>query len=115
MDPSHTLIHHITSNVNACLIDSAITHTILDDKKYISNFLLVKSNVNTISGHVNLIQGFEKATIILPSRTKIHINDALYYAKSKRNLLSFKDIRQNGYNIETINNDSNKYLYFRYF
>ena len=115
MDPSHTLIHHITSNVNACLIDSAITHTILDDKKYFSNFSLFKSNGNTISGHVNLIQGFEKATIILPSRTKIHINDALYFAKSKRNLLSFKDIRQNGYNIETINNDSNKYLYFRYF
>ena len=87
MDPSHTLIHHITSNVNACLIDSAITHTILDDKKYFSNLSLVKSNVNIISSPVDLIQGSKKTTIILPSETKIHINDVLYSTKSKRNLL----------------------------
>ena len=115
MDLSHTLIHHMTSNVNACLADCATTHTIFRDKKYFSNISLGKSNVNTISSPVDLIQASGITTIILPRRTKIHINDALYYVKSKRNLLSFKDIRQNGYNIETINNDSNKYLYFRYF
>ena len=85
-------------------------HTILRDKKYFSNISLGKSNVNTISGPVDLIQGFGRATIILPRGTKIHINDALYYAKSKRNLLSFKDIRRNGYHIETMNNGSNEYL-----
>ena len=57
-----------------------------------------------------MIQGSGRATIILPRGTKIHINDAFYYAKSKRNLLSFKDIRRNGYHIETINDDSNEYL-----
>ena len=57
-----------------------------------------------------MIQGFERTTIILPSGTKIHINDALYSTKSKQNLLSFKDIRRNGYHIETMNNDSNEYL-----
>ena len=85
-------------------------HTILCDKKYFSNLLLVKFNVNTILGPIYLIQGFEKTTIILPSGTKIHINDALYYAKSKRNPFSFKDICRSGYHIETMNNGSNKYL-----
>ena len=110
MDLSHTLVHHTTSNVNACLTDCATTHTILRDKKYFSNISLVKSNVNTILGLVDLIQGFGRATIISPRGTKIHINDALYYTKSKRNLLSFKDIRRNGYHIETMNDDSNEYL-----
>ena len=99
-----------TSNVNARLAYCATTHTILSDKKYFSNISLVKSNVNTILGPINLIQGSGRATIILPSGNKININDALYYAKSKRNLLSFKDIRRNGYHIETMNDDSNEYL-----
>ena len=110
MDLSHTLVHHMTSNVDACLVDCATTHTILCDKKYFSNISLVKSNVNTISGPVDLIQGSRRATIILPRGNKIHINDSLYYAKSKWNHLSFKDIRQNGYRIETMNDDSNEYL-----
>ena len=58
-------------------------HTILCDKKYFSNISLVKSNLNTISGLVDFIQGSGIATIILPSGTKIHINDVLYSAKSK--------------------------------
>ena len=110
MDLSHTLIHHTTSNVDACLANCATTHIILRDKKYFSNISLGKSNVNTISSPIDLIQGSGRATIILPRGTKIHINDALYYAKSKRNLLSFKDIRQNGCHIETMNDDSNEYL-----
>ena len=71
---------------------------------------MVKSNVNAILGLVDLIQGSGRATIILLRGTKIHINDVLYYAKSKRNLFSFKDIRRNGYHIETMNDDSNEYL-----
>ena len=108
MDLSHTLIHHTTSNVDACLAGCAITQTILCDKKHFSHLSLVKFNVNTISGLIDLIQGFEKTTIIFPSGTKIHINDTLYYVKSKRNLLSFKDICRNGYHIETMNNGSNE-------
>ena len=92
MDLSHTLVHYTTSNVDACLAYYATSHTILCDKKDFSNISLVKSNVNTISGPVDLIQGSRRATIILPRGTKIHINDSLYSAKSKLNLLSFKDI-----------------------
>ena len=110
MDLSYTLMHHTTSNVDTCLADCATTHTILHYKKLFSNLSLVKSNVNIISGPVDLIQGSKKTTIILPSETKTHINDALYSTKSKRNLLSFKDFCRNGYHIETMNNDSNEYL-----
>ena len=110
MDLSHTLIHHTISDVDACLADCATTHTIFRDKKYFSNLSLVKSNVNTILGLIDLIQGSGRTTIILPSGTKIHINDAFYSTKSKRNLLSFKDICRNGYYIETMNNGSNDCL-----
>ncbi|KAL6316886.1 hypothetical protein AAG906_023541 [Vitis piasezkii] len=66
----------------------------------------IKEGNDASSGFpVDSIQGFGIATIILPRGTKIHINDALYYAKSKRNLLSFKDIFRNGYHIETMNDD----------
>ena len=110
MDPSSELINYIPSVGDACLDDSATTHTILRDKKYLSNFTLAQSNVHTISGPVDLIKGSEKATIILPKGTKLQIEDALYSNKSSRNLLSFKDIRRNGYHIETMNHDENEYL-----
>ena len=85
-------------------------HTILCDKNNFFKLSLDKSKVNTILGLINLIQGFRRTNIILPSGTKIHINDVFYSTKSKRNLLSFKDICRNGYYIETMNNGSNKYL-----
>jgi hypothetical protein len=48
---------------------------------------------------------------MLPKGTKICIDDALYSSKSRRNLLSFKDIRGNGYHIETNNEGNEEYLY----
>ena len=110
MDPSSELINYMSYVGDACLADCATTHTILRDKKYFSNFTLAQSNVHTILGPVNLIKGFGKATIILPKGTKLKIEDALYFNKSSRNLLSFKDIRRNGYHIETMNHDANEYL-----
>ena len=95
---------------DACLVDYATTYTILRDKKYFSNFTLTQSNVHTISGPFNLIKVSGKATIILPKGTKLQIEVALYSNKSSRNLLSFKDIRPNGYHIETMNHDANEYL-----
>ena len=48
--------------------------------------------------------------ILLPNDTKICISDALYSSRSRRNLLSFKDIRCNGYHIETISDENIEYL-----
>ena len=39
------------------------------------------------------------------------INDALYSSKSTKNLLSFKDIRRNGYHIETMNEGITECVY----
>ena len=48
---------------------------------------------------------------MLPNGTKLCIDDALYSSKSRRNLLSFKDICYNSYHIETNNECSENFLY----
>ena len=71
---------------------------------------LRKTNVHTISSPVEMIDGSGNATIILPNGITLHIEDALLSTKMKRNLLSFKDVRHNGYHLETIIEDDIDYL-----
>ena len=94
-----------------CLLDSATTYTILKDKRYFSYLVMKEANVNTISGSTRLIEGSGRANLLLPGGTNLAIDEALYCSKSQRNLLSFKDIRQNGYHIETTNDEKIEYLY----
>ena len=96
---------------DVCFVDCATTHIILRDKRYFLDLTLKNVNMSTVSGTANLIEGFKRANIILLNGTRFHINDALYSSKSTRNLPSFKDIRQNGYHIETINEGNKKCLY----
>ena len=42
--------------------------------------------------------------------TQITIEDALLYPDSKRTLLSYKDIRQNGFHIETCDDNNEEIL-----
>ena len=42
---------------------------------------------------------------------KFEICDALYSPKSHRNLISFRDIRKNGYHIETMHKNDIEYLF----
>ena len=105
------LINNDNNNEDICLADSATTHTILKDKKYFSYLVLQEANVSTISGSIKLIEGSGRATLLLHGGTKIYIDDALYSSKSQRNLLSFKDIRRNGYHVETTNEENVEYLY----
>ena len=84
-----------------CLVDNWTMHTILKDKKYIQYLILNKGSVNTISGSSNLIECSSRAKIILPKGTKFCIDDSLYSSKSRINLISFKDIHLNGYQLET--------------
>ena len=88
---------------DVCLHDSATTHTIFSGKYYFSSLTLCKANVHTIYVPVEIINGFENATILLSKGTTLHIKDALLSTKSKRNLLSFNDVRYNRYQFETIN------------
>ncbi|PHT74703.1 Cyclic nucleotide-gated ion channel 1 [Capsicum annuum] len=92
------------------LIDSGTTHTIFKDKKYFSHLNMGKINVTTIFGSTNLIEGFGKIIIILPKGTKFIINNVMFSPKSRRNLISFKDIRENGYHIKTIDEMNLEYL-----
>ena len=98
-------------NGGMCLTDSATTHTILKDKKYFSHLTISNAHVNVILGSSKLIEDSERAIILLPKYTKFVIDDTLYSTKSQRNLLSFKDIRLNGYHIETMNEKNIEYLY----
>ncbi|BBN67488.1 transposable element gene [Prunus dulcis] len=93
-----------------CLADSATTHTILQDRKYFSKLMLTKAKVTTISGPADLIEGSGIAQIMLPNGTILSIPDALYSSNSRRNLLSFKDIRLNGYHVETKKEENMEYL-----
>ena len=87
------------------MLDSATTHSILRDKNYFSSMTLRKANVHTISRFVEIIEGFGNAIIMLPNGTILHIEDALLTTKTKKNLLSFKDLCHNGYHLETINDN----------
>ena len=70
-------------------------------KEYFSQLSPAETYISTISGTNSLIEGSRRAYILLSEGTRIIINDALYSSKSTRNLLSFKDIRHNGYYLET--------------
>ena len=93
-----------------CLADSATTHTNLRDSKYFVSLRLFEGNVTTISGTSNLVKGSDRAIIMLPNGTKLQIDDALYSSRSRKNLLSFKDIHRNGYHLETINEGNIEWL-----
>ena len=100
-----------TNEDDVCLADYATTHTILRNKRYFLQLTLIKANVSTISGTTNLVEGSRRANITLSNGIRFHINDASYSSKSRRNLLSFKDIRRNGYHLEIMNEDDVEYLY----
>ncbi|GAV80438.1 hypothetical protein CFOL_v3_23899, partial [Cephalotus follicularis] len=70
-----------------------------------------KANVGTISDTSDLIEGSGMASFVLSNGKQMRITDALYSTKSRRNLVSFKDIRRNGYHIETTNDNGKEYLY----
>ncbi|GAV62391.1 hypothetical protein CFOL_v3_05915, partial [Cephalotus follicularis] len=70
-----------------------------------------KASVGTIFGTSNLIEGSEIASFVLSNGTQSRIRDVLYSTKSRRNLLSLKDIRLNGYHIETTYENGKKYFY----
>jgi hypothetical protein len=111
MDHIDGMINFKMIGEDLCLADSCTTHTTLRDKKYFQYLILNKASINTISGLSNLIKGSGRANIILPKGTKFCIDDVLYSSKSRRNLISFKDIRLNDYHVETTNEDSDEYLY----
>jgi len=66
--------------------------------------------MSIIYGHAKIILGFGEANFKMPMETHFKVNDALYSPKFHRSSISFKDIRSNGYHIETMNKDDIEYL-----
>ena len=91
----------MTSGEVSCLVYSATTHTVLGEHIYFTNFIPKNAPLTTFSGPSNLIEGYGKTRIMLSNGTILTIDDALYSPRSRRTLLSFKDIRDNNYHAET--------------
>ncbi|GAV69411.1 hypothetical protein CFOL_v3_12912, partial [Cephalotus follicularis] len=70
-----------------------------------------KANVGTIYSTSDVIKGYGMTNFVLSNGTQICITYVLYLTKSRRNLLSLKNIRLNGYHIETTNENDKEYLY----
>jgi hypothetical protein len=90
-----------------CLVDSGTTNSILRKQCIFKLLQKRQGNVLTIARRDAMIVGSGRATIILPMGTQITIEDPLLYPDSKRTSLSYRDIRQNNFYIET-RDDNNK-------
>ena len=111
---------HVTSSINlflgmfsgevSCLADSATMHTILRERHYFTNLIPKKAHLTTLSRPSNLIEGYGKARIMLSNGTILTIMVALYSPCSERTLLSFRDIRDNQYHLETIEDHGSEFL-----
>ena len=84
-----------------CLVDSCTTNSILREMKYFQTLKKREGNIMTIVGRDVLIVGSGRATITLPMGTQITMDDVLLYTDSTRTLLSFRDVRKNGFHVET--------------
>ena len=85
-----------------CLVDSGTTHTILRHRQLFLWMTPSRSSVTTMAGPSQLIHGRGPAQFILPNGTSINVTEALYASRAGRTLLSFKDIRANGFHVKHI-------------
>ncbi|KAJ1266731.1 hypothetical protein BS78_07G000800 [Paspalum vaginatum] len=81
------------------------------DIKYFQTLTKSNGNVITITDRDAVIIGSGRAILILPMGTQLVIEDELLYPDSTRTLLSYKDIRRNGFHIETHDDNNNEYLF----
>jgi len=82
-----------------CLVDSAATNTILRETSIFRHYRKRTENVITIAGSNGRIVGSRQAIVVLPNNTRIFIEEAFLYPGAQRTLLTFKDIRRNGYHV----------------
>jgi hypothetical protein len=95
-----------------CLVDSAVTNTILRKTiKYFQTLQKKIENITTIVGRNGHIVGSGQAMVVLPNNTSIFIKEAFLYPGAVRNLLTFKDIRRSGYHLTTACENGAEYLY----
>jgi peptide/histidine transporter 3/4 len=95
-----------------CLVDSATTNSILRELKYFQTLKKMNGDILTIAGRDTVIVGTGRAIFTLPNGTQVIIEDALLYPDSSRTLISYRDIRKNGFHIETHEDNKEEYLLF---
>jgi len=93
-----------------CLVDSGTTNSIVREIKYFHTLRKSKGNVMTITGHDAIVIGSGQAMVTLPRGTQITIDDALLYPDSTRTLLSYRDIRKNGFHVDTHEDNAEEFL-----
>ena len=72
----------------------------------------MNEDILTIAGRDTVIVGTGRAIFTLPGGTQVTIEDALLYPDSSRTLISFRDIRKNGFHIETHEDNKAEFLLF---
>jgi len=92
-----------TNDDTQCLIDSATTHVILKDKRFFIKLDASRapSTIKTLGGATTIARGAGAAQVMLPSGCSIFVENAIYAPKASRNLLSFADLRKNGFHLNT--------------
>ena len=93
-----------------CLVDSGTTHTILRHRQLFLWMTPSRSSVTTMAGPSQLIHGRGPAQFMLPNGTTLNVTEALYAPRAGRTLLSFKDIRANGFHVKTHCENGQKFL-----
>ena len=88
-------------DMNTMIVDSGTTHSILRSKEYFLRITPSTRKITTIKGPSDLEQGHGPAKITLPQGTIINIELAIFAPDATRNLLSFKDLRNNDLHIHT--------------
>lgn len=66
--------------------------------------------MTTIMGSNQIEEGHGSAIITLPHSMVIHIKLSIYAPNATRNLISFKDIKENGYHIHTNTNKDQEFI-----
>ncbi|KAJ1270167.1 hypothetical protein BS78_06G033900 [Paspalum vaginatum] len=94
-----------------CLVDSCTTNSILTEMEYFQTLKKREGNVLTIVGRDALIFGSGRTIVTLPMGTQIVIEDALLYPDSIHTLLSYRDIRKNGFHVKTHVENKEEYLH----
>ena len=95
-----------------CLVDSCTINSIIREMKYFQTLKKREGNIMTIAGCDALIVDLGRATITLPMGTQIMMEDALLYLDLTRTLLSFRDVRKNGFHVETHMDNKEEFLLF---
>ena len=110
---SHTISGDTKPNTLniSLLVDSATTDTILRDKKCFSYLgPVMTKHITTVTGSYLISYKIGKACLVMPKSTHIRICRVDYLPTSIRNLLSFQDIRRNGFHLRTAEEDNQELL-----